>query len=120
MKGTSSKDTLKISKFTTASVALLEEELPLAQWSMRARQRLEMALELVSYGIDVYLIEWEGDSRIGDILPGSAIGDEIVGPIEGPHVWSQRCHIFATNSSLIDFMDKRTQPWVRRQKELIY
>lgn len=111
---------LKISRFGPECQARLTEELPLPQWSLQERIRLEMAVELVSYGIPVYLIEWEGESRLEDVLPGNCIGEEIVCVVEGYQVWSADGRNFATASRLTSYMDTRTCPGIRRQKELVY
>jgi hypothetical protein len=79
-----------------------------------------MALELVSSGIDVYLIEWEGESSLQQVLPGQRIANQIVGVVEGDQVWSQTAHNFATASKLVAFYDTSSYPWKRRQKALVY
>ena len=111
-----SEQPMKLSRLTPESAALLSAELPLAQWSRTARRSLESALELVSYDIAVYLVEWEGESRIEELLPGAAIGKSTVAAVEGPHVWASSGHICATVSRLIDFMDGRSH----RHKVLVY
>lgn len=111
---------LKISKFSAECLASLNEELPFDQWDTQSRCRLDMALELVSYEIEVYLIEWEGETRLEKILPGNRIGNETVGVVEGYQIWSVGAHNFATASRLISFIDKRSHPWTLRQKELVY